>query len=395
MKSQSVRTRIQGMDSGRAAANDAKTSQDSRSRRRKRLAIGLLTAASMIPGVLAAGSLTAAEPGPMGAMMDRVGRFWGFGWGDGYNACRDGGCQPGADLPPTSYTDMRARQSRQYIGGPVVLAAHANQPHSHAPCASGTCYPTSQQTFATHSQSVQVPRQYAPTQFVPTPAPQPQFSSPAIAPTQQELMPQYKPAEPVPTYPPATVPTDSSRRESEQNESLLPESPGEREPEIIRPGQPQPDPLDALAPPRGNQPPMQDPLMETEDSSTESPSDSLLEPSRDTLLEPSDNGGGRGSIEELPAPAPSARQNITPRPPGMKRSGIIQGPLQIESVPAPEGQLLPPKSTAPELDSTYHRSPYSPRQYTPARRPEAETQAETQQERIANVPPWLVIRQPR
>ena len=35
--------------------------------------------------------------------IQRLGRHCGFGWGDGYHACKDSGFRPGADLPPRSY----------------------------------------------------------------------------------------------------------------------------------------------------------------------------------------------------------------------------------------------------------------------------------------------------
>ena len=37
------------------------------------------------------------------APLHRLGRACGFGWGDGYHACRCSGIRPGADLPPRSY----------------------------------------------------------------------------------------------------------------------------------------------------------------------------------------------------------------------------------------------------------------------------------------------------
>lgn len=40
------------------------------------------------------------------ASIQRVGRLLGFGWGDGYHVCRDGGCRPGADLPPQGFPDQ-------------------------------------------------------------------------------------------------------------------------------------------------------------------------------------------------------------------------------------------------------------------------------------------------
>ena len=42
--------------------------------------------------------------------IQRLGRNCGFGWGDGYHACKSSGCRPGADLPPRSY-------SKQFSGG--------------------------------------------------------------------------------------------------------------------------------------------------------------------------------------------------------------------------------------------------------------------------------------
>ncbi|QEF99049.1 hypothetical protein Mal15_31080 [Stieleria maiorica] len=40
------------------------------------------------------------------ATLQRVGRLLGVGWGDGYHVCRDGGCRPGADLPPHGFPDQ-------------------------------------------------------------------------------------------------------------------------------------------------------------------------------------------------------------------------------------------------------------------------------------------------
>ena len=35
--------------------------------------------------------------------ITRMGRFFGFGWSDGYHACRNSGIQPAANLPPLAY----------------------------------------------------------------------------------------------------------------------------------------------------------------------------------------------------------------------------------------------------------------------------------------------------
>ncbi|MCA9138095.1 MAG: hypothetical protein KDB00_15085 [Planctomycetales bacterium] len=49
-------------------------------------------------------STTAVADHP--ASLQRLGRWLGVGWGDGYHVCRDGGIRPGADLPPQSFPDQ-------------------------------------------------------------------------------------------------------------------------------------------------------------------------------------------------------------------------------------------------------------------------------------------------
>ena len=40
--------------------------------------------------------------------LQRLGRQFGFGWGDGYHGCRDSGLRLGADRPPHSYHDLNS-----------------------------------------------------------------------------------------------------------------------------------------------------------------------------------------------------------------------------------------------------------------------------------------------
>lgn len=51
--------------------------------------------------------------------IERFCRLFGCGWGDGYHACRDGGCRPGADLPPQSYAARLARSCQGDGCGPI------------------------------------------------------------------------------------------------------------------------------------------------------------------------------------------------------------------------------------------------------------------------------------
>ncbi|MEM6471736.1 MAG: hypothetical protein AAF802_19405 [Planctomycetota bacterium] len=66
-----------------------------------------------ILGFATAGSTAFADTT---SIIDRAGRLLGFGWGDGYHACRDGGCRPGADLPPGSYVQQFGSAKRRDIG---------------------------------------------------------------------------------------------------------------------------------------------------------------------------------------------------------------------------------------------------------------------------------------
>lgn len=60
--------------------------------------------ATLFGGSLCGAAATVFAGNPVS--VDRVGRIFGFGWGDGYHACRDSGCRPGADLPPQGYADQ-------------------------------------------------------------------------------------------------------------------------------------------------------------------------------------------------------------------------------------------------------------------------------------------------
>lgn len=62
-------------------------------------------------GLFAAFASFPALAGPP-ALLEQAGRYLGAGWGDGYHACKDGGCRPGADLPPGSYTTQFTKRTK-------------------------------------------------------------------------------------------------------------------------------------------------------------------------------------------------------------------------------------------------------------------------------------------
>ncbi|MEL6109504.1 MAG: hypothetical protein AAFU85_26135 [Planctomycetota bacterium] len=81
---------------------------------------------------IAIGSLGTADAGkPLS--LQRLGRQFGVGWGDGYHACRDGGHRPGADLAPQSYYDQFVVQKSRWAACENVY------PPSTALCLDGTC----------------------------------------------------------------------------------------------------------------------------------------------------------------------------------------------------------------------------------------------------------------
>ncbi|MCO8125452.1 hypothetical protein NHH03_27180 [Stieleria sp. TO1_6] len=65
--------------------------------KRSRKVVATVAAAVTVVSAAAAYRAHAVEP------LQRTGRIFGFGWGDGYHTCRDSGCRPGADLPPKSH----------------------------------------------------------------------------------------------------------------------------------------------------------------------------------------------------------------------------------------------------------------------------------------------------
>lgn len=66
-------------------------------------------------------------------MVERVGRFCGCSWGDGYHACHSSGMRPMANLPPRSY------QARTGNLGDKVMGCRACQ----SPSCQGTCQASS------------------------------------------------------------------------------------------------------------------------------------------------------------------------------------------------------------------------------------------------------------
>jgi len=76
--------------------------------------------------------------------IDRLGRFCGFGWGDGYHACQSSGTRPLANLPPRTFADRQQPVAHELLNpaprvpksvagraaGQTVLLAERNGPGS-------------------------------------------------------------------------------------------------------------------------------------------------------------------------------------------------------------------------------------------------------------------------
>lgn len=73
--------------------------------------------------------------------LDRTGRFWGAGFGDGYHACHGSGLRPGADLPPvSSHASRRNLQTFSASGCGTYYDQFDNQSWTQTcDCESGSC----------------------------------------------------------------------------------------------------------------------------------------------------------------------------------------------------------------------------------------------------------------
>lgn len=115
-----------------ALATDALASEHRPSnRRRKLLSILILTAGV---STLAGSSALADNP-----HVQRIGRWLGVGWGDGYHVCRDNGFRPGADLPPHGYPHQFGPQAKPAACGQIYPPGTAMIRKQSAACDVGGC----------------------------------------------------------------------------------------------------------------------------------------------------------------------------------------------------------------------------------------------------------------
>ena len=89
----------------------------------------------------AAGALTNSSTvlADVPAPIQKVARAIGIGWGDGYHACKDGGCRPGADLPPSSFSDRRSAKPVDTSCQQVYPAGTLAPIRRQTDCQSGAC----------------------------------------------------------------------------------------------------------------------------------------------------------------------------------------------------------------------------------------------------------------
>ncbi|NND96874.1 MAG: hypothetical protein HKN47_06040, partial [Pirellulaceae bacterium] len=74
----------------------------------------LLAVLAAVTVVSQAGNTLAIEP------LQRIGRTYGFGWGDGYHACQKSKMGPMADRPPRSYADLYGERSSTALGHGIL-----------------------------------------------------------------------------------------------------------------------------------------------------------------------------------------------------------------------------------------------------------------------------------
>ncbi len=82
--------------------------------------------------------------------VQRLGRYMGFGWGDGYHACAKSGCRLGADLPPRSYHTQFNQACCPMVGAGCKSARRASS-WSCRKRAAGGCDSVGSQSETIHS----------------------------------------------------------------------------------------------------------------------------------------------------------------------------------------------------------------------------------------------------
>ena len=84
--------------------------------KKNRIWLRAVIISSALVGAASSTDTHAREP------IQRLGRNFGFGWGDGYHACADSGLRVGADLPPRSFAD--AHGARLHHQHPFTAMGH-------------------------------------------------------------------------------------------------------------------------------------------------------------------------------------------------------------------------------------------------------------------------------
>ena len=155
--------------------------------------------------------------------VDRLGRYCGVGWGDGYHACQSSGARPLANLPPRSYASRRqpAPHDRRHRPTEVIQSSH--QPIATASVLAGRI-----ESQPWHDPApVRTPLQHPPTAWQPamsaTPQPielRPAANAPARLPV-RNADPTQKPYHAVPNRHDATAapPAAETRNRSEHQKA--------------------------------------------------------------------------------------------------------------------------------------------------------------------------------
>lgn len=144
------------------------------------------------------------------ASVQRLGRWLGVGWGDGYHVCRDGGFRPGADLPPASFPDQFGPKPPAQQCGPIYPPGAGLPPSVARSTPTSTSHQTDCDSPISFGQSSIDPIPYAAETVIPPVGPA--KSSPPLNASAAPQSPEPTPAEDAGTQqvPPSWLDFDSA-----------------------------------------------------------------------------------------------------------------------------------------------------------------------------------------
>jgi hypothetical protein len=146
--------------------------------------------AALLAGLSASPATFAGNPEP----FERLARWAGFGWGDGYQACEFSGKRPGADLPPRTYAEQHQAHRHHHRAQPPwnqIYSVRTNlrrSPATYFAAPPSPSYHESNQEYLSRTVPGEAyPRPPQPAVETNTPSPLP-GGSPSVAPNAPTVM---------------------------------------------------------------------------------------------------------------------------------------------------------------------------------------------------------------